>query len=99
MPLVSTTFHLLRDRKAASALEYSVLAALLAVGLMAGAASVGPRLSISFQTVADAIKGTFPSDGAATTDQAATDAASQPPQGSAGLGASPAGTSEATPSP
>jgi pilus assembly protein Flp/PilA len=71
MSFISSANRLRRDRKGSSALEYGLMAALVALGLSSAAAMLGAQVSTSFQTVSDAIGGALgDGSGTGTTDTA-----------------------------
>jgi pilus assembly protein Flp/PilA len=48
--------RLLRDTVGASAIEYGLIAALIAVAIISGVSAVGSKLSTSFDTVQTSLK-------------------------------------------
>jgi len=53
----------LKDESGATAIEYGLIAALIAVAIIAGASALGTQLDDQFQTIADEIEGAQPADG------------------------------------
>ncbi len=53
--------HFLRDESGATAIEYGLIAALIALAIMVGASSLGTTLNAKFKTIATAVNtGTAP---------------------------------------
>jgi pilus assembly protein Flp/PilA len=51
----------LRDRRGATAIEYGLIAALIAVAIIAGISATGTQLGGLFNNVANAVSGAMPS--------------------------------------
>jgi len=51
----------LKDESGATAIEYGLIAALIAVAIIAGATTLGDTLNTQFQTISDEIDGAQPS--------------------------------------
>jgi len=58
----------IEDESGATAIEYGLIAALIAVGMIAGATAIGEQVNAKFDQVADTVEGsgTFESTAAAT---------------------------------
>ena len=55
---MTTTIHrFLRDEQAATAIEYGLIASLIAVAIIAGATALGTSLNSTFQSISDQISG------------------------------------------
>ncbi|PHS76186.1 MAG: Flp family type IVb pilin [Robiginitomaculum sp.] len=52
--------HFMNDESGATAIEYGLIAALIAVGIIAAATSLGGSIADKFNTVADAISTSAP---------------------------------------
>ncbi|MEC9245165.1 Flp family type IVb pilin [Nitratireductor rhodophyticola] len=52
----------MKDESGATAIEYGLLAALIAIAIIAGAGAVGTNVNAKLQAVADAIGGTASGD-------------------------------------
>ncbi|MBR0642108.1 Flp family type IVb pilin [Plastoroseomonas hellenica] len=55
MQLVSMLRGALKDRKGVTALEYGLIAALIAVVIVVSVTALGPRLSNTFNAIANAL--------------------------------------------
>ena len=53
-------FNLVRDRKGATAIEYGLIAALIAVAAIVAMGNVGTTLNKTFSNVSEAMKGSTP---------------------------------------
>lgn len=53
---MSMMIALLRDQKAATAIEYALIASLLSIMIIGGATAIGVSLNAIFQAVANAFK-------------------------------------------
>lgn len=53
----TTLSEFIRDESGATAIEYGLIAALIAVGIIAAARALGTEISATFDRVANAMKG------------------------------------------
>lgn len=51
-----------KDESGATAIEYGLIAALISVGIIAGASAIGGNISDRFDTIGDALKDAKPED-------------------------------------
>ncbi len=55
--MTNTILRLLRDEQAATAIEYGLIASLIAVAIIAGATALGTSLNSTFQGISSDING------------------------------------------
>jgi pilus assembly protein Flp/PilA len=55
------SLKLLRDRRGATAIEYGLIAALIAVAIIAGVTATGTQLATMFNNIANAVSSSMPS--------------------------------------
>ncbi len=53
---MKTLFKMIRDQRGATAIEYGLIAALIAVAAIAGMTAIGEKLSTTFNNVATSLK-------------------------------------------